>query len=300
LNKSLICASAIDNASAALDAIRQLARIDSMKGDYENAYIKSLQLNVLKDTVYNRKLRNSLISSELKYENEKNSTLVRLQQAELQAMEKERVIYLILTVVAIIIILLATIVIVLQRKNYLKNKELIENRLEIQNLKVAKYQKEKEINQLKMKGFSDELKMKDRELVSIALGMEQKNKLLNSIDQKVKVLLSRISSSENIEIIKEISSAIRLKQLENSESDLFNQRFSSIHEDFFKKLKALHPSLTKTDLRFCAYLRINLSSDQIANIQNVTNEAIRKTRYRIRKKLGLQPEESLEDYISQF
>ena len=300
MDKSLICASAIDNASAAIDALIMLARLDSIKGDYKNALLKSRQVNTLKDTVFKRKLRNGLMSSELKYENERNSALLELQQAELQATERQKLIYLILVGVAILFVVLAGIVVILQRKNFLKSKELIESRLEIQNLKVIKYQKEEEINRLTIKNFTDELKMKDRELVNIALGMEQKNELLNSINQKINLLLSRVSSPENIEIIKEISSAIKLKQLESSETDLFNQRFSAIHEDFFIKLKALYPSLTKTDLRFCAYLKINLSSDQIANIQNVTNEAIRKTRYRIRKKLGLKPENSLEDYISEF
>jgi len=300
LDKSLICASAIKNARAAKNALVQLAKIDSIRGDYKNAYLKSRQISVLKDTVYKRKLRNTLMSSELKYENERNSALLTMQQLELKAAERQNVIYLILVIVAILVVVLAGIVIVLQRKNYQKNKELIENRLEIQNLKVEKYQKEEEFNLLKIKNFADELRMKDRELVSIALGMEQKNELLSSINEKVRVLLAGISSPENIAIINEITSSIRTKQLEASESDLFNQRFSAIHEDFFIKLKDSHPALTKTDIRFCAYLKINLSGDQIANIQNVTQEAIRKTRYRIRKKMGLKPDESLEDYISRY
>lgn len=300
LEKSLLCASGIDNASTAEKALTWLVKIDSIKGDYKRAFLKSRRIGILKDTMYNRKLRNSLISSELKYENEKSSNLVKIQQLELHAMEKYKLVYLILLVVAILFAVLAVIVIILQRKNYLKSKELIVNRLEIKKLEVAKFQKDEEINRLKIKNITNELKMKDRELVSIALGIEQKNELLNRINEKVRKLMAGISSPENIAIINEITSSIRLKQFEGSESEMFNQRFTAIHEDFFKKLKELHPALTKTDLRFCAYLRINLSSDQIANIQNVTNEAIRKTRYRVRKKIGLRPDESLEDYILKF
>ena len=136
MDKSLICASAIDNVSAAIDALIMLARLDSIKGDYKNALLKSRQVNTLKDTVFKRKLRNGLMSSELRYENERNSALLELKQAELQATERQKLIYLILVGVAILFVVLAGIVVILQRKNFLKSKELIESRLEIQNLKV--------------------------------------------------------------------------------------------------------------------------------------------------------------------
>jgi DNA-binding CsgD family transcriptional regulator len=70
--------------------------------------------------------------------------------------------------------------------------------------------------------------------------------------------------------------------------------------DNFRKYSERHPDLSKTVLKFCAYLRVHLSTNQIAAILNVTIEAIRKSRYRIRKKTNLTREDSLEEYLQRF
>ena len=82
--------------------------------------------------------------------------------------------------------------------------------------------------------------------------------------------------------------------------EIFKLRFKEVHIDFFNNIKAEHPNLTKAELKYCAYLKIYLSTARIMSIHNVTKEAIKKTRYRIRKKFKLSPKDSLEDYIAQF
>jgi AraC family transcriptional regulator, chitin signaling transcriptional activator len=93
---------------------------------------------------------------------------------------------------------------------------------------------------------------------------------------------------------------IREQLKDTSKLDLFNQQFSKLHPDFYEKLQNNHPELTKSELKFCAFLKLKLSSHQISSILNVSSEAIRKSRYRIRKKMNLPRETDLEDYISKF
>ncbi|MBK7028313.1 MAG: hypothetical protein IPH45_03490 [Bacteroidales bacterium] len=100
--------------------------------------------------------------------------------------------------------------------------------------------------------------------------------------------------------LNQIVGSIKAQLTESEDADLFNQRFTNLHQDFFTKLQDAHPELSKTELKFCAYLRIQLSGNQIASIMNVTTEAIRKTRYRIRKKMDLSRDASLEAYIMKF
>jgi len=145
--------------------------------------------------------------------------------------------------------------------------------------------------------FREDLNIKENELISIALGIEQKNELLEQISNTLKNAVK----SENDKIpVKQILSTIKAQLSDDRETDLFNQQFSALHKEFFANLTLAHPDLTKTELKFCAYLRVQLSSSQIANIMNVTSEAIRKTRYRIRKKMNLPVEASLESYIMKF
>ena len=64
-----------------------------------------------------------------------------------------------------------------------------------------------------------------------------------------------------------------------------------------KRIKELHPSITPNDLRLCAYLRLNLSSKEIAPLLNISHKSVEVKRYRLRKKMGLDHDQSLADYI---
>jgi len=64
-----------------------------------------------------------------------------------------------------------------------------------------------------------------------------------------------------------------------------------------RTIKALHPSITPNDLRLCAYLRLNLSSKEIAPLLNISHKSVEVKRYRLRKKMGLSHDQSLSSYI---
>ena len=77
----------------------------------------------------------------------------------------------------------------------------------------------------------------------------------------------------------------------------FEEAFNNADKDFLKKIKAQHPSLTSNDLRLCAYLRLNLSSKEIARLLNISARSVEVKRYRLRKKMNLEHDASLTDYI---
>lgn len=67
----------------------------------------------------------------------------------------------------------------------------------------------------------------------------------------------------------------------------FKKSFDSIDNDFLKRLHTVHPALSPSDLKLCAYLRLNLSSKEIAPILNISVRSVEIKRYRLRKKLSL-------------
>ena len=85
----------------------------------------------------------------------------------------------------------------------------------------------------------------------------------------------------------------------NNTSDwkLFEEAFNNADKDFLKKIKELNPKLTPNDLKLCAYLRLNLSSKEIAPLLNISVRSVEIKRYRLRKKMELEHEESLVEYI---
>ena len=77
----------------------------------------------------------------------------------------------------------------------------------------------------------------------------------------------------------------------------FKSYFNQVHPNFETKLKADHPDMTVNDIKLAALIRMNLTTKQIATINNVSILAVKKARYRLRKKLNISEDESLEDLL---
>src|SRR5690606_10190657 len=98
----------------------------------------------------------------------------------------------------------------------------------------------------------------------------------------------------------------KLNQLQrNVESSLhadrdwedFKKYFESVHNNFFTALKEQYPDLTPTDLKMCALIRLNLSMKEMATVLGISPESVKTSRYRLRKKLGLEHEENLLSFM---
>ena len=79
---------------------------------------------------------------------------------------------------------------------------------------------------------------------------------------------------------------------------VFSEKFGQLHFDFISNIKKQYPDLTSKELKLLAYLKVGLSNKQIANIQNTTISAVHKMRYRIKKKIKLDTDTSLDDFIN--
>jgi DNA-binding CsgD family transcriptional regulator len=77
-------------------------------------------------------------------------------------------------------------------------------------------------------------------------------------------------------------------------------RFDEINNDFLKKIKGLYPQLTSTDLKLCAYLQLNMSSKEIAQLMNISLRGVEISRYRLRKKLQLPTEKSFVEFFAEL
>jgi DNA-binding CsgD family transcriptional regulator len=88
------------------------------------------------------------------------------------------------------------------------------------------------------------------------------------------------------------------KHLNNQDDwKFFEEAFNNADKDFLKKVKDYHPTLTNNDLRLCAYLRLNLSSKDIAPLLNITLSSVEIKRYRLRKKMHLPKNQGLTDHL---
>lgn len=155
--------------------------------------------------------------------------------------------------------------------------------------------KELENKQQLMRFNNDNLRQKienkNRELGISTMSLIKKNEFLNSIKKELK------NADDTNYTIKHVIKIID-KNLNNTDDwHLFEEAFNNADKDFLKIIKAEHPSLTSNDLRLCAYLRLNLSSKEIAPLLNISSRSVEVKRYRLRKKMNLAHESSLTDYI---
>ncbi|MFD2561043.1 helix-turn-helix and ligand-binding sensor domain-containing protein [Aquimarina rubra] len=175
-------------------------------------------------------------------------------------------------------------------KRYYKKKqqELIEKNK--RKLELTKVRNEKEIIRIKNEQLRKEFKVKSKELAASTIDVAKKNELLTQIKNQ----LTKISDKASV---KQVIGVIDKNLDHNDNWEMFKEAFNNVDRKFLKKLKKTHPDLSPNDLKLCAYLRLNLSSKEIAPLFNISARSVEIKRYRLRKKLNLQHEENLVNYI---
>lgn len=299
LKKSLKCSTSLKVFEEEYLALRFLLRIDTLNGLYKKTIPKFKRMLDLKDSISEQKIRNNLEASELKYENQKQNNMLAIKNHELDEGKKINRMLRLLFLASMISIGFLLMIIILIRKNNARKKQILQDQLQLKECKIVSAEKDELIHKLQIENLENEIRIKEREQVSSAMSLEQKNELLGMINDKIKIAMAS-DGILSIPALNGIVGQIREQLKDSSKLDLFNQQFSRLHPDFYEKLKTAHPELTKSELKFCAFLKLKLSSHQISSILNVSPEAIRKSRYRIRKKMNLSRDIILEDHISGF
>lgn len=166
----------------------------------------------------------------------------------------------------------------------------VENRELRNNLK-----QEALIHSMNLRNFERDMKQKDCEISSSTLLLANKNEVL----QQISNITSRYSEEGKIpqEYVQQVNNVIGDSLRNDDEWERFKLHFDSVHPNFFVKLKEASGELTENDLRLCAYIRIGMRAKQIAEMLSVSPDSVNSNRYRLRKKLGLQRGESLDDFI---
>ncbi|QEC78577.1 helix-turn-helix and ligand-binding sensor domain-containing protein [Mucilaginibacter ginsenosidivorax] len=158
---------------------------------------------------------------------------------------------------------------------------------------------EKEIIALKNEKLESEILGKNSELASVALHLLQKSELLGKIREEL-VHLRKSSDDMPSEELKKMIRILNQESKMDKEWDQFAEYFDNTHSDFLKAVKEAHPLLSAHELKLCAYLRMNLSSKEIAQLMNISVRGVEISRYRLRKKLQVPTETNLGNYFSEM
>ena len=210
-----------------------------------------------------------------KLEQEKEITALRLWIAGLAAASA-----LILTVVVFVSL----------RSRAKKNRALYEAEKQIAQNKLQ----QKELEKQKVE---EELQYKSRHLTEFALDIRQKNELSKEIKCQLDGIEFTKISEENREKINELRTLISAHLQTSTDLDLFQQRVDEVNMNFNISLKKQFDELTENDLVLCGLLRLNLQNKEIASIRNVSDDAVKMARYRLRKKLNLTEDQDIAEFL---
>lgn len=180
------------------------------------------------------------------------------------------------------------------RKQQLKFDEEQKRLKYIHQLEVDK--NEKEIIQLQNEKLANEIIFKNKELADASLHLAERSDALIKIKDELQLLYKKTGGNHDVKKTLQLVNDI---EKNNANWEQFAKHFDEINNDFLKKIKVKYPGLTKTDLKVCAYLQLKLSSKEIAQLMNISVRGVEISRYRLRKKLQLPTEKTLNDFLNE-
>lgn len=258
-------------------------------GDYQKAIYWIERKQGVNDSLFNETKSRQLSEMETLYKLGQKEAEIKVLEAERDQQAAEKRVVLLSAASALVIILLATYWGIQRQKQKQKiaftEKELAETQLQVSELKTSELQKE--------------LDFKNRELVSYTMNFIQKSKLLEELGEVVNEVKSSKESSVQGHVQK-------LNKLIASSGDIdrdweeFRYRFEQIHPQFFTNLKKEYPEITSSELKLCALIRLNFNLKESAQLLGISPESVKTARYRLRKKLKMDRDDSLATFMMQM
>lgn len=190
----------------------------------------------------------------------------------------------------------------LTRKHKTERKRLeIAKKREIQKkdreLKDVSTKSHETITKLKHEKLRAEVDHKNRELASSTMHLLNKNEIMLSIKQKLQKYAVDSTDMSGKREISRIIKTIDNNIADDENWDQFTRHFDQVHGDFLEKLKDQYPDLTPQETKLAAYLRMNLTTKNIAQLFNISVRGVEISRYRLRKKLNLDRNTNLASFI---
>ena len=158
-------------------------------------------------------------------------------------------------------------------------------------------QRDKELVRLKNEKLEAEIDFKNKELANMTMHLVQRGEVLTKIKETILAVVKKHDFSDSSINFRQLIRLIRNAERTDEDWEQFRVHFNHVNEGFFTNLKEQFPDLTPNELKLCAFLRMNLSSKEIAQLMNVTIKAVEVSRYRLRKKLRIDPDQNLYEFL---
>jgi hypothetical protein len=175
-----------------------------------------------------------------------------------------------------------------------------ERKLKLQQTKFEQEQRRlEELHQLKLQNekLANEVNFKTRELANASMNLVARDSALVKVKDELQKLYKKTGNNHDVK-----KTLLLLKDVEQNSLnwEQFASHFNEVNNDFLKKLKSQHPSVSNTDIKVCTYLKLNLSTKEIAQLMNISVRGVEISRYRLRKKLQIPGGQTLNDFLNKI
>ena len=159
---------------------------------------------------------------------------------------------------------------------------------------------EKQIVQLKNDRLETEVIYKNKELATTTMHLYKRGRLLGKIKEDLTEGIEKLKDREDKAGFKKLIKLLAEEEKKDLDWEQFSIHFDQVHNNFLHNIKQAYPHLTPGDLKICAYLKMNLSSKEIAQLLNISLKGVEIARYRLRKKLAIAQDVNLIHFITEF
>ncbi|MEA1874658.1 MAG: tetratricopeptide repeat protein [Bacteroidota bacterium] len=303
LTKALETRHEIGNKTNILECLKARSKAYEKIENHELALQNFKEAQAYQDSIASEKMQIRFQELQIRYETEKMDKEIILYKKQAQERRNQNIILIIgITGFMLISVLFFYLFrtkarLLSSQEEYFSQQEKM-NQLQLEK-KRTKNQllkeeilKQKEVHRLQQEKYQAEIEHKSRELLTSAMHIVNKNKILSEIKNNLENITGSSETTLRIHtnaLCKEIDKTIHI----DSDWDQFKMHFDAVNTNFFEKLETEYPKLTKSDMKVCAYLKINLSTKEIAQIMNVSPAAVHKRFYRLRLKMKLEPNTNL-------
>lgn len=276
----------------------ELAEADS---DFQKAFGYFRKYSAMHDSIFNIEKHKQLANFEILYETENKEKENQLLLLDIKLKQRNQRLGISIIIGLVLVLLLIYSLLRVKSKNLKQNQLLFRQEQELARMEIESKEAEnrmlgdrifaeQQINRLEREKHFAEIGHKNIQLANSTINLVNKNEILGEIR-------NRLKTNHKTDIINEVVQFINAHTDTDQDWYKFKTTFQEVHPGFFDRIQTGFPQLTDHDIRLSAYLRINLSSREIAGLMNVSLDATNKSRQRLRKKLNLEAEADLTSFL---
>jgi tetratricopeptide (TPR) repeat protein len=271
------------------EAYHSLAETYKSLGNYKQAYEYHDLYVIYYDSVFDVKKNEQIAEMQTRFETVQ-------KEKEIEVLKHDKVlnrVYLITEAISLLaIFVIAFLLINRQRLRTKKNAEIVKQEKRIFEVEL---EKQKEVQQR----LHQEIEFNNKSLTAYTLNLIHKNEMLEDIKSQVEII-RRAPDREVMRKLQNLFNTVNYSIHLDKDWENFRTHFEQVHLDFFDKLRSRFPELNSNDMKLCSLLRLNLETKQIATLLDISFESTKVARSRLRKKMELQTEQNLQEFLATF